>query len=135
MLRGSDNADRPSKRGERKRSTSMKRSKKQQKKVDEFLGASPVPGSGAPSWCAGDSKYLDILQENKVTGKQGIYVRGDWLTKITEESMTRGCEPAFCFSLDGITGKRTPSGFRVEDTWVALPISVFKRRVIDKNAD
>jgi len=127
----SDNADRPTKRGARKTSENMKRSKNQQKRVDKFLGAEAVPGSGAPSECGGDSRYADILQENKVTKHRGLYIKGDWLIKITEEAMTRGREPAFCFTLESLSGERTPSGYGVEDTWIALPMSVYRERLSD----
>ena len=141
MPRRNSNADRPTKRGQKRRSDNQKRSKKQQKRVDEYLSADRVPGSGAPICQAGDSRHNAMLQENKTTRglfanrhstkHLGIYVEGGWLKKVTEEARSRGLDPVLCFTVESMLGKITDSGFPVEDTWVAMPISVFRERIRD----
>lgn len=141
MPRRESNANRPTKRGKRTRSDGQKRSKKQQKRVDDYLGATRVPGSGAPICQAGDSRHHAFLQENKTTKglhadrhatkHLGIYIEGSWLIKVTDEARSRGLDPVLCFTVESMLGKVTDSGFPVEDTWVAMPISVFRERIKD----
>ena len=62
-----------------------------------------------------------FLIECKQTKHKSISIKSDWLNKISREALAAGKEPALQFEVKG-----NEDTF-VEKDWIAVPLSVFKR--------
>ena len=106
----------------------------QERRVARALSGRRQPGSGSSMYAKGDvkqrsSEAFDLnrfLIECKQTKNASLSVKAEWLSKITQEAMAAGLEPALQFDIKG-----QKDGF-VERDWIAVPLSVFKR-ILDKS--
>lgn len=97
----------------------------QENRVASNLGGKRQRGSGASDYAKGDVKTDDFLVECKQTEKKSLSVKGKWLSKITREAMAAGKTPALSIEIKGIEDRL------VEQDWVAVPMSVFRRLTRD----
>ncbi len=105
----------------------------QENRVAKSVNGRRQPGSGSSIYAKGDviqdsSGAFDLkrfLIECKQTKHASLSIKGSWLSKITREAMAVGKEPALAFE---IKGNDDPV---VEQDWIALPMSVFKRLMED----
>jgi len=99
----------------------QKLSKKQEKQTEKalkkhgFVNPTRTPGSGNKS-LKGDVITDTLMIECKITSKEQIGIKRDYITKLIEESIEAEKEPVFEFGFSGI------SNF-VDFTWMAVPKS------------
>lgn len=106
----------------------------QEKRIAKALGGKRQPGSGSSPYAKGDviqkspagHSLTKFLIECKQTKHKSLSIKGEWLTKISREAMAAGKEPALQFEIKG-----NEDTF-VEGDWIAVPLSVFKRLLEEK---
>jgi hypothetical protein len=60
------------------------------------------------------------LIECKRSEKASLAIKREWLVKVTREALVQGKRPALSVEIAG-----GPLAHEVEQTWVAVPLSVF----------
>ena len=98
-------------------------------RLANFGSGRDQPGSGCTLYAKGDVSQsprsshdqIRFLFEAKQTEKKSISISAEWLGKITREAMKHGLEPALSFEIKG------HSDPQMEGSWVAIPLSVFRR--------
>jgi len=107
-----------------------------EKKTARNFGGRVQPGSGASMYAKGDVKEhsdaahaLDaFLLECKSTQGESISIRLEYLSKITEEAIGAGLQPALVVEFIG-------AGGLTERRWVMTPESVFLRMREENDRD
>lgn len=124
-----------------KKRSNLKLPKEHERRVSEAINGKRQPGSGAFNEAKGDVSSDTYLVECKRTVNQSLSIKAEWLVKITREAFAEHKIPAFSFEFDRSTissvelrtkfskNDRSPMGLRnlnmTEETWVAVPLSVF----------
>jgi hypothetical protein len=96
-----------------------------EKKINKFLGASDVAGSGAIEGYKSDGilegKDYQFRLEHKATVNKSMSVKQAWWDKISEEAMETNKIPALSISFTNGTGDAKP-----KDRLVAIPAWLFE---------
>jgi len=118
-----------------KRDATLRRPRKQERKVAAAVGGYRQPGSGAFSGHKGDvrkagGKFPMLIECKRVSGKESIRIELRALAKITGEALAKGMYPALEFQFDDEVVKAvTLSAGGLASTsadWIALPLGVFR---------
>lgn len=99
---------------------SGKHGQRSERRVAKTHGAKLQPGSGAFEGRKGDMRKGRFLAEAKATVHSSASVKLAWLTKITEEATSVGCDPLLFLSF--VNGSGQP---KVQGDWVLMPKYVF----------
>lgn len=87
-----------------------------ERRVAKAVGGRLTPGSGAFTGHKGDFRKGRTLAECKSTVQMSATLKLDWLNKITQEAVQKGCDPALFLSFVTSNGKPKPGG-----DWVLVP--------------
>jgi len=96
--------------------------------IANSLGGKVQPGSGSSQYAKGDVKSpfsgeSILLTECKTTAKKSIRIQNLFLEKISKEAFAEQGVPGFSFQVN-------TSDSMCERTWVAVPLSVYKRMAL-----
>jgi Holliday junction resolvase len=116
-----------------KRDATMRRPRRQEKKVARELGGSRQPGSGAFG-LKGDvrrrsASFPMLIECKRVSGKESIRIELGVLAKISSEAGQTGAYPALEIQFDEEVVRQFSLRLRVSPPsadWIAVPLVVFR---------
>lgn len=104
----------------RRSRTGKDMSNEHESRIADRIGGKKQRGSGAVDGHKGDVRAPELLIEAKMTSKESISIKKEWIIKISKEAAAYAKIPALAIAFDEMP-------VIADKDWIAIPMSFFKR--------